>query len=151
VIVSLHVATGAAGGALAGTRLRALALGPLLHLAGDLIPHEDIPSRRFEIASGIALLGLVALARGPFDPAVIGAAAASAPDIEHVVRLRRPGGRKLFPSHRIHGWHRSGGLPAGLQLLTAGAIVGVLLSSRKASSAGPGRPYRRDRIGPRHT
>jgi hypothetical protein len=131
LIVSLHVATGAAGGALAGTRLRALALGPLLHLAGDLMPHEDIRSRRFEIASGLALLGLVAAVRGPFDPAVIGAAAASAPDVEHVLPLPRPGGRNLFPSHRFHGWHRSGGVPAWAQLLASGVIVGVLISSRK--------------------
>lgn len=131
MIVSLHVATGAAGGALAGTRLRALAIGPLLHLAGDLMPHEDIESRRFEIASGLALLGLLAAVRGPFDPAVIGAAAASAPDVEHVLPLPHPGGRNLFPSHRIRGWHRSGGVPAWAQLLAAGVIVGVLLSSRK--------------------
>jgi hypothetical protein len=123
------VATGAAGGALAGSRLRALALGPLLHLAGDRIPHQDIASRRFEIASGLALLFGVAAARGPFSPAVLGAIGASAPDLEHVLRLPRPGGRKLFPSHRVRGWHRAGGVPAWAQLLAAGLLAGFVLSS----------------------
>jgi hypothetical protein len=131
VIVSLHVATGAAVGALAGNRFRALALGPLVHLVGDMIPHHDIASRRFEICSGVALLGLVAAARGPFDRAVFGAVAASTPDLEHVIRFPRPGGRKLFPSHRVRGWHRTGGLPTWFQLLAAGLIAGTLLGSRK--------------------
>jgi hypothetical protein len=130
VIVSLHVATGAAGGALAGTRLRAAAVGALLHAVGDAIPHRDIDSRPFEITSGLALLGLLAGARGLLDPATVGAAAASAPDLEHVLPLRSPDGRKLFPSHRFEGWHQEGGLPAWLQLLAAGFIVGALLARR---------------------
>jgi hypothetical protein len=68
----------------------------------------------------------LAAARGPLDPVVVGAVAASVPDVEHVLPLPRPGGRKLFPSHRIRGWHKSGGLPASVQLLAAGAILGVL-------------------------
>lgn len=135
MIVSLHVATGAAGGALAGSRLGALALGPLLHLAGDMVPHQDVASRKFEIWSGVACLAALALARGPLDPAVIGAAAASAPDLEHVLPLPQPGGRKLFPSHRVLGWHRSGGLPAWTQLLLAGTIVGGLLGTRAPGRA----------------
>ncbi|HEY2939348.1 MAG TPA: hypothetical protein VGJ27_06020, partial [Gaiellaceae bacterium] len=66
-------------------------------------------------------------ARGPLDPAVAGALAASAPDLEHVIRFPRPGGRKLFPSHRFRGWHRAGGLSAPLQLLLAGFLLGLLL------------------------
>jgi hypothetical protein len=127
VIVSMHVASGAAAGALAGSRRRALALGPLLHLAGDLTPHQDVASRRFEIASGVLAVAALALSRGPLDPAVVGALAASAPDVEHVVRLPRPHGRKLFPTHRVRGWHRSGGLPASAQLLIAGAVIGSLI------------------------
>ena len=127
MIVSLHVATGAAGGALAGSRRAALALGPLLHLAGDRMPHQDIGDRRFEIGSGIAAVLLVAAARGPLDPAVTGALAASAPDLEHVLRFPRPGGRKLFPSHRLRGWHRAGGVSAPTQLLVAGFLLGLLL------------------------
>jgi hypothetical protein len=126
VIVSLHVATGAAGGVVARSRARALALGLALHLAGDLVPHQDIRSRRFEIASGALLLLWLALRRGPFDRAIVGAAAASCPDVEHVLRLPRPGGRKLFPTHRFHGWHRAGGLPAWAQVLTAGVLAGAV-------------------------
>jgi hypothetical protein len=129
VIVSLHVATGAAGGAAAGSRLRAVLVGVLLHAAGDRLPHEDVASQRFEIASGAA--GVLALiARwGPLHPVTVGALAGSLPDVEHVVRLPRPGGRKLFPSHRVRGWHRAGGISAGLQLLAAGTILGALLAA----------------------
>ena len=127
MIVALHVATGAAGGAIAGSRLRAAALGALLHVAGDRLPHWDNASRRFEIVSGISAIVLLALARGPRHPATIGAAAASAPDIEHALRLPRPGGRKLFPSHRLRGWHRPGGVRVGTQLFLAGVVLGWLL------------------------
>jgi hypothetical protein len=130
VIVSLHVATGAAGGALIGSRRGSLALGPLLHLAGDRMPHQDIGDRRFEIGSGIAAVLLLAAVRGPLDPAITGALAASLPDVEHVFRLPRPGGRKLFPSHRIRSWHRAGGLSASTQLLIAGFVLGLLLRRR---------------------
>jgi hypothetical protein len=131
VIVSLHVATGAAGGSLARSRLRAVPVGLLLHLLGDRLPHHDIRDRRFEIGSGVAAVLLLAATRGPFDPAVSGALAASAPDLEHVIRLPRPGGRKLFPSHRFRGWHRSGGLRGATQLLLAGFLIGALLRPRK--------------------
>ena len=127
----MHVASGALGGALAGSPLRAAFLGPLLHTAGDLIPHRDIPSRRFEIGSGLALLAVIAARRGVFDPAVIGGATAAAPDLEHVLSLPKPGGRKLFPSHRFHGWHQAGGIPAWAQLLGAGVIVGWVLRKEK--------------------
>jgi hypothetical protein len=127
VIVSLHVASGAAIGAVARSRRAAVGLGLLAHAAGDRIPHRDIASRQFELRSGAALLVLVALRRGLLDPATLGAAAAAAPDVEHVLRLPRPGGRKLFPSHRFHGWHRAGGLPAWLQLLAAGVLAGLAL------------------------
>ena len=129
MIVSLHVATGAALGALSGSRAAAALLGPPAHLLGDRVPHQDIASRRFEITSGAACLALLAVRRGPFDSAVIGAASASAPDLEHVFRFVRPGGKKLF--HGRRGWHRSGGFPAAVQLVLAGAIVGYLLAPRK--------------------
>jgi len=134
VIVSLHVASGAAIGAAARSRRAAVALGLLAHVVGDRVPHQDIPSRRFEVRSGVALLLLVALRRGVFDRATIGAAAASAPDLETVLRLPRPGGRKLFPSHRFRGWHRAGWLPASMQLLAAGVLAGRLLASGSRSS-----------------
>jgi hypothetical protein len=127
MIVSMHVASGAAVGALVGSRRAALVLGPVVHLAGDRVPHQDIASRRFEIASGVAGLLLLAASRGPFDAATLGGAAASAPDLEHVFPSLRPRGQKLF--HGRHGWHRSGRFSASVQLLLAGAILGVLLRS----------------------
>jgi hypothetical protein len=74
-------------------------------------------------------LTTIALRRGPLDAATFGAAAASAPDLEHVLRLPRPGGRKLFPSHRIPGFHRSGGVSAEVQLFAAGLVLGTLLAA----------------------
>jgi hypothetical protein len=124
VIVSLHVATGAALGALTRSRVAALVLGPPLPLACDRVPHEDIDDRRFEIRSGVFGMVLLALSRGPLDPATLGAASACAPDLEHIFRRLRPRGRKLFHGH---GWHRSGGFRADVQLVLAGVIIGVLL------------------------
>ena len=129
MIVSLHVATGAAGGALTGSRPAAVALGLAMHALGDRVPHQDIDSYNFEVRSGFACLLAIAARYGPFSPVTLGALASSAPDIEHAIRLPQPGGRKLFPSHRIPGWHQAGGIPAWAQLLAAGAIVGYLLAT----------------------
>ena len=126
MIVAMHVAAGAAVGALAGSRARAVALGLGLHGLQDAVPHEDIRSRSFEIASGVGLLGLLAVRRGLFDPAVLGAAACAAPDLEHVLPLPKPGGRDLYPSHRVPGWHQEGGLSVWIQLAASGVIVAVL-------------------------
>jgi hypothetical protein len=130
VIVAWHVASGAAAGALTASRGRAAALGALLHLLSDAVPHWDIASRRFEFRSGVLMLGTLVVLRGPLDPSVIGAVASSAPDVEHVVRLPRPGGRKLFPSHRWHGWHRPGGVPASAQLLASGFLFSLVVAPR---------------------
>ncbi len=126
MIVALHVATGAAAGAASKSRLAALLLGPIIHLAGDRLPHQDFRSRRFEIGSGVAGIVLLALRRGPLDAATLGAAASSAPDLEHVLPFLRPGGRKLF--HDRLGWHRAGRFPAYLQLLVAVGILGALIA-----------------------
>ena len=70
----------------------------------------------------------------------LGAAASSAPDLEHIVPWLRPGGKKLF---HCGGGSHFGGVPASLQLLLAGAIVGFLLGTRRSSSRdarGAGRP-----------
>ena len=131
MIVSLHVATGAALGALTRSRLAAVALGPPLHLACDRVPHQDIRNRRFEIRSGLFALALLALSRGPLDQATLGGCAASAPDLEHIFRRLRPYGRKLF--HGGRGWHRSGGFRADVQLALAGAIIGLLLKRPAAA------------------
>jgi hypothetical protein len=133
LIVSMHVATGAVGGVLTGSPVAAAVLGPVLHFVGDRIPHEDIASRRFEVVSGVAGVLALAAVRGPFDPATIGAVTSAAPDVEHVLRLPRPGGRKLFPSHRIPGWHRPGGVSARVQLVVAGALLGAVLATGRRS------------------
>jgi hypothetical protein len=131
MIVSLHMATGAAVGHVLGSPLGAVALGPLVHALGDRMPHEDIGSRPFEIASGAATALVLALARGPLDSATLGALSASAPDFEHVLPFRAPDARKLFPSHRFEGWHRSGGVSVPLQLAAAGLLLAVVLASRR--------------------
>src|ERR671937_560212 len=77
MIVSLHVASGAAACAATRSRLLAVLLGVPLHLLADRVPHRDIPNRTFEIASGLAGLSVLALGRGPFHPATLGALAAS--------------------------------------------------------------------------
>jgi hypothetical protein len=125
MIVLLHVATGAAMGALTRSRLAALTLGPPLHLASDWVPHEDMADRDFEVRSGLVGLTLLAVCRGPLDPATLGAATTSAPDLEHVFPRLRLRGRKLF--HGRLGWHRSGGLRADVQLAVAVAIIGLLV------------------------
>jgi hypothetical protein len=139
VIVSLHVATGAVGGMAAGSPLRAALLGPVLHFLGDRVPHQDLASHRFELTTGVLGVLALALVRGPLDPATVGAVTAAIPDVEHVVRLPRPGGRKLFPSHRIRGWHRPGGISASAQLLVAGLLLGAVLGMRKPIDSRP--PY----------
>lgn len=128
MIVSLHVATGAAAGGLVRSRTLALLLGPALHVAGDQVPHEDIESESFEISSGLLAIAVLAARRGPFDPAVLGGVAASAPDLEHLVPWLRPRGEMLF--HRGGGRH-GGGLSAEAQLALAGALVGLLLARRR--------------------
>ena len=130
MIVSLHVATGAAAGVLLESRLGALVAGPVLHLLGDRMPHDDIASRRFETWTGGGALALVARRHGPLSAATLGAVASSVPDAEHVLRLPRPGGRKLFPSHRLPGWHRRGGVPAWAQVAAAGLLLGFVLARR---------------------
>jgi hypothetical protein len=131
MIVAMHVATGAAAGAAVGSRGEAAVVGLILHALGDAVPHEDFESIRFESTTGLGLLALLALRRGLTDPAVIGGALSAAPDLEHVIP--RPGHDRpmLFPSHRIEGWHREGGISAPLQLLLSAVIVALLALRRK--------------------
>jgi len=127
----MHVATGALAGALTGDRAAAAVAGLALHTAGDAIPHEDFDSLRLETGLGLALIAVLAVRRGFTDPAVVGAVFSAAPDLEHV--LPRPGHDrpKLFPSHRLDGWHRSGGISAPLQLAASLVIVGALVLRKK--------------------
>lgn len=134
MIVSLHVATGGAAGAIAGSRLGAVVLGPVMHALGDLTPHKDIPSTTFEAASGAVGVALLARRYGALHPVTIGAVAASIPDLEHVLRPARPGRRKIFPTHRFERLHRRGGLPTWVQLAGAAVILGVLLTRPRPDS-----------------
>jgi hypothetical protein len=128
VIVAVHVAAGGLAGALVGSRLAAVPVGLALHVVGDVIPHQDFRSRRFELGSGVVGVVALALRHGLGDSVTVGALASSLPDLEHVLPLPRPGGRKLFPSHRWSPLHRSGGVPAGLQLAVSLAILVALLT-----------------------
>jgi hypothetical protein len=130
VIVGLHVATGGLAGALVGSRAAAIPLGVALHFVGDVTPHRDFPSHAFELGTGVAAVLALAWRRGFGDPVTVGAIASSVPDLEHVLPLPRPGGRKLFPSHRWPALHRIGGLSAATQLAAACAVLAVLLARR---------------------
>jgi len=132
IIVALHVATGAAAGAASRSRPAALLLGPILHLAGDRLPHQDFRSRRLQIASGVGGILVLAARRGALDPATLGAAASSAPDLEHVFPFLRPGGRKLF--HDRLGWHRAGRFSAYVQLWLAVGIIAALVAPRRKAT-----------------
>jgi hypothetical protein len=126
VIASLHAATGATMGVGVRSRAAAALLGVPLHLAGDRVPHRDIHDRRFEISSGLFVVVLISARRGLTDRATIGALTTCLPDVEHIVRLPRPGGSKLF--HGRRGWHRSGSLSPSAQLLIAALLVGRILA-----------------------
>ena len=133
MIVAMHVATGALLGAMTGDRAAAAAGGLVLHAAGDAVPHEDFDSLSLETGLGLALLAALAIRRGFTDPAVIGAVFSAAPDLEHVVPHPGHDRPKRFPSHRIDGWHHSGGISAPLQLAASLVIVGALVLRKKAS------------------
>jgi len=130
MIVALHAALGAAVGAAGRSRPAAVALGVASHLAADAVPHRDFASRRFELASGLAAIGLLAVRRGLGDPATVGAVAGTIPDLEHVVRLPRPGGSKLL--HDARGWHRSGSFQPDAQLLLAAVLLAPLLAGSRS-------------------
>jgi hypothetical protein len=89
------------------------------------VPHRDTHSQGIDIACGAAAFSLLVLRRGLLDPATIGAAACCAADAEHFVPFLRLGGEKLF--HGRRGWHHSGPLPVGVQLLLAGAMLAWLI------------------------
>src|SRR5439155_22879 len=83
------------------------------------VPHTD-STGRFEIATGLFGVGLVAARRGLLDPTTIGALACSAPDVEHVVPMPF-GSSKLF--HEGRGWHRSGSLSVRTQVVVASLVL----------------------------
>jgi hypothetical protein len=128
VIASLHVASGAALGALTGSRMLAVVAGPVLHLAADRVPHRDIENRNVDLVSGVVCAATLALRYGPTHPVTLGGMAAAAPDLEHVWPALRPAGAKLF--HGRRGWHRTGRLSVGVQLAAALVVIGLLTVRR---------------------
>ncbi len=140
VLTTAHIASGAAVGTLIRSRMAAVAVGVGLHYLGDKIPHEDVTSKRFEFVTGLGAVALLAYTRGPFSPSTICGAFASSPDLEHILPLPKPGGKKIFPTHRGH--HASGGVPVWLQLVGAGAVLASVaaagLSDSTASVGGDG-------------
>jgi hypothetical protein len=130
MIASLHVATGAAAGALVSSRAHAAVAAPVLHLALDLVPHEDVPSHCFELLTAGGALAAIAVAYGPLDRVTIGAALSAAPDLEHLRRFPRPLGRKLFPSHWFGARHRGARVPVWFQLAVAAGLLGLVLGRR---------------------
>jgi hypothetical protein len=130
MIASLHVASGAAAGALASSRGQAAVAAPLLHLVLDLVPHDDIPSHRFELLTAGGALAALALAYGPLDRVTIGAALSAAPDLEHLRRFPRPRGRKLFPSHWVAARHQGPRVPVWFQLAAAAGLLRLVLGRK---------------------
>ena len=130
MISSLHVATGAFAGAVTGSRAGAAALAPVLHIALDVVPHEDIPSHRFELATAAWSVVALAIRHGALSPQVIGGALSAAPDLEHVLPFPRPRGRKLFPSHWFEGRQTGPLVPVAAQLAAAAVLLAVVLRAR---------------------
>lgn len=130
MIVAVHIASGALIGSALASRRTVLPAALASHALGDVLPHQDFESRRFEIACGV--LGVLALAvrDGPFAATTVGAVAAAVPDLEHVLPLPRPGGRKLYPTHRYGALHRGGGVPATVQLACAVAVYAAVIARR---------------------
>ncbi len=128
MIAALHVATGAATGAVLRSRALAIALGPALHLAGDFVPHRDFVNRNADLATGLGGTIVLGLRYGPTHPITLGAVSAAAPDLEHLFPRLLPARAKLF--HGRRGWHRTGELTIGAQLLIAAGLIGLLAMTK---------------------
>lgn len=130
VIVALHVAAGAATGALTRSRVAAVTLGPLLHVASDCVPHRHPASSELEVLAGIFVFGVVTGSRGALSAATLGAVAAAFPDLEHVVPALRARGAKVF--HRLPGGDRDDatGVSARTQVALAVMLLAPVLCGR---------------------
>jgi hypothetical protein len=126
MIVSLHLATGAATGELSRSRRLAVASGPVLHVLSDRVPHRHPDHLVWDYVASAIAFGVVARSRGMRDAATLGAVAAVIPDLEHVLPARGP---KVF--HRRRRRRRAAGLSVGTQLgLTAVMLVPLLARRR---------------------
>lgn len=100
LIVVFHAASGAAVGSIARSRLVSAAVGPLLHIGADRIPHDHPRHARWEYVSGLLFMGWLIRRRGLFDPATVGAASTVMPDLEHLIPRSPRRNRKLFHARR---------------------------------------------------
>ena len=132
MMVLVHVATGAAAGGAVRSPLAAVPVGLLLHAAFDVVPHDDVESRGFEVASGIASVLVLAARHGVLHPATVGGAVSASPDLEHALPLPRPGGRKLFPTHRWPLRERRRRVPVTAQAVAALAILALAVARPRA-------------------
>ena|ERR1700722_12958038 len=138
-MVALHAATGAATGVLTRSKLAAIAAGPVLHVAGDRVPHRHPTHPGWEYLAGILAIGMLAERRGVLDPATLGAAAAVMPDVEHLIPGLGVRRAKVF--HRRPGRDRrdATGLSIRTQTVLAAMILAPLLlpGSRRRVPAQP--------------
>lgn len=145
-----HAAAGAIGGSGADTRFGALLAGLASHATLDVVPHGEVHDARFEAVTGAAALAIIVLRRGPSSPMTWGAVGGLLPDLEHVLpRVARPR-RALFPTHRhgsLHGWEGTPlAIPAWLQAVIGGAVVGSLVARRRGADRQRGTYRQRDAV-----
>lgn len=135
-----HMATGVLAGRRCSGPADALLAGVVLHAIGDVTPHGEVNDRTFEVGSTAVGVGVLAARYGLQSPIVWGAIGSVLPDVEHVLpaRLRSP--RGYFPTHRFEWLHRSGGplaIPAWLQVVVGGAIIGAVAAGRRPLDPSP--------------
>jgi len=130
-MVALHAATGAAAGGLTGSRIAAVVIGPVLHIAGDRVPHRHPRHSAWEYLAGILTIGFLAERRGVLDAATVGAASAVIPDLEHLVPGLGVRGAKVFHRRPRRNRRSPTGLSTRTQTLLAAMILAPLLLSRR--------------------
>ncbi len=134
-----HVATGALAGRGRSALRDAFLAGLATHAAMDVIPHGEVHDDYFELVTGAAGVLAIAARYGWTSPVTIGAIGSIVPDMEHIpqlVGIRTP---PLFPTHRwgiLHGWETKPlALPAWLQAVLGGAVIGVLVATVRRAAA----------------
>jgi hypothetical protein len=143
VIQLAHVATGALAERHAGGALDALLAGITAHATMDVVPHGEVHDDAFEAATAVAGVLAIAARYGLRSPITIGAIGGVLPDLEHVLPRRIRPARALFPTHRfgsLHGWeHKPLVVPAWVQALLGGAVIGALATWRRGERRGDSR------------
>lgn len=134
-----HVATGALAGRHRIGTLDALLAGLAAHAAIDVIPHGEVHDDRFELLTGAAGVLAIAARHGWRSPVTIGALGSVIPDMEHLPKLVGIDTPPVFPTHRwgvLHGWETKPlALPAWLQAMFGGAVIGALVASARRHAA----------------